>query len=1000
MTGLLSLVSTWSLVDLALKSAAVMLLALVVAMLLGRASAAWRHLIWCLSATSLLLLPVLALALSAWRVTWLPQWAAEPTRLAETAPLAGTGEIAQAPADRIAAPGAVAPDAGPSTATVLPPFAARSTEAAEASLPAAIETTSTRRGPLLWLPIAWAVGALSSLVPLGAGLWQLAALHRRSRVIDDPRWLALLGELRRQLALCRNVQIRRSVGGLVPLTWGTLTPTLLVPAEAHAWPDERRRLVLLHELAHVRRWDWLTQLLAQVACAAYWFNPLVWLAARQMQIERERACDDLVLASGASASAYARELVALAAGLSKSQLSTLVAVPMARRGALESRLRGILDNRRPRTAPTSRAICLGVALAAAAMAPLAVLRAGPPESTRSETNEPMKVAPPVKEQPAEKPADESAAAAAPQRNPLLGKEAAERVGKFRPSFSKALEGVEVGISLTSDRKAFHEGERVPLEFVIRNVSETTLLVVHSLFPAETPPIVIGGDGMQLTIQEIHRSGAKRLYQDVLKPNEAAVYRHPGLGLGEKPNPPGTFWHPFLKNAAKGKYRLSQPVHVTVREEGQDSGGTSFDAVTGEVEFGIEPPEGVKKAEKPPENAVEKNGDASASRTVTIRGKVVDVDTGEPITQFMIRQAGKYDPLDPGKVNWVPKEDGPSAGDGSFSTTVQWTEGWTVRVAAAGYFPKGLLTSPPPGDQEEMEMTIRLERVPEKVRGVVRDHAGKPVHGAAVFAVGPTGLNLAAGQAWSPAWPGDKKDDAARPVLTDEKGRFELATGGATTVAVSHARFDAWSALISPSGGMTVRLPEPARVEVEMNINGAEKEAAIFYQLLPELDGVVRSSRTLTIANPGRLVLDALPPGKYQLCRYASTGAMLERQLFALKAGERKSIDYVREKGARVRGKVTWPADATPTGIALRILNEKSGTVASTSPAEDGTFLTERVAPGTYGLVVYAYKPLTPEQMRTTGAIAPSYEAQTMIEVPDDGEVIVKDLILKPIQRGK
>ena len=116
-------------------------------------------------------------------------------------------------------------------------------------------------------------------------------------------------------------------------------PVLLVPDEASGWEDERRRLVLLHELAHIRRWDWLTQLLAHVACAVYWFNPLVWLAARQMRIERERACDDLVLSSGARASDYAQELLALAAGLSDSRLSTLVAVPMARRGVLEDRLR-------------------------------------------------------------------------------------------------------------------------------------------------------------------------------------------------------------------------------------------------------------------------------------------------------------------------------------------------------------------------------------------------------------------------------------------------------------------------------------------------------------------------------------------------------------------------------------------------------------------------------------------------------------------------------------
>jgi hypothetical protein len=323
----------------------------------------------------------------------------------------------------------------------------------------------------------------------------------------------------------------------------------------------------------------------------------------------------------------------------------------------------------------------------------------------------------------------------------------------------------------------------------------------------------------------------------------------------------------------------------------------------------------------------------------------------------------------------------------------------VRVAANGYFPQALLKSAPPADKEEIKTTIRLERVPEKARGVVRDHTGEPVEGAAIFAVGSTGLNLAAGQALSEAWPGEnRKDDAARPVLTDAKGRFELATGGATKLAVSHPRFDAWTAAIPPSGGMTVRLPEPARVEVELDINGAGQASTIFYQLLPELDNVVRSSRWLTMTNPGKLVLDALPPGKYQLCRYASTGAMLERQLFALKAGERKTIDYVRNKGARVRGKLTWPADAT--GIVIRILGESNATVASTSPAADGAYLTERIAPGTYGLVAYAYKPLTQEQMKRSGLIAPSYQAQMTIDVPADGEVTVKDLALEPIQRGK
>ncbi len=79
------------------------------------------------------------------------------------------------------------------------------------------------------------------------------------------------------------------------MTCGAWHPVLLLPDAAENWPLERRRVVLLHELAHIKRLDWLTQTLAYIAGSLHWFNPLVWLAARRMRVEREQACDDLVL---------------------------------------------------------------------------------------------------------------------------------------------------------------------------------------------------------------------------------------------------------------------------------------------------------------------------------------------------------------------------------------------------------------------------------------------------------------------------------------------------------------------------------------------------------------------------------------------------------------------------------------------------------------------------------------------------------------------------------
>ncbi len=142
-----------------------------------------------------------------------------------------------------------------------------------------------------------------------------------------------------------------------------------------------------------------------------------------------------------------------------------------------------------------------------------------------------------------------------------------------------------------------------------------------------------------------------------------------------------------------------------------------------------------------------------------------------------------------------------------------------------------------------------------------------------------------------------------------------------------------------------------------------------------------------------------------------TGAMLDRQFFELKAGETKSIHYVREKGARVRGKATWPADTKLMGIVISIQSERAEkgpfdqhewttTYASQTAAADGAFLTERIAPGKSLRVAEGYTPLTPEQRFRTGEIGPSHRAQIRIVVPADGELTVRDLPLKPNPAGE
>ncbi len=98
----------------------------------------------------------------------------------------------------------------------------------------------------------------------------------------------------------------------MPMTFGWWRPAIFMPADANQWTEQRRRVVLLHELAHVLRGDVAAHLVTRVILTLYWFNPFAWIAWREFLKERERATDDLVLQAGARASDYAGHLVDVA----------------------------------------------------------------------------------------------------------------------------------------------------------------------------------------------------------------------------------------------------------------------------------------------------------------------------------------------------------------------------------------------------------------------------------------------------------------------------------------------------------------------------------------------------------------------------------------------------------------------------------------------------------------------------------------------------------------
>lgn len=306
---------------------------------LRRASAARRHLAWSLALAALLALPVLSALLPAWK----------PGFLAVVAPSAPGAAVAAAPAPaslwRFASLGG-APGAAP---------------AAEGGAP--------------WGAIllgAWALGAALVLARLAIGLFGLSRMARAARPVTDPAWTALVARLAAGAGIRAPVRLLRASGAAMPMTWGLFRPVVLLPESADAWDADKRRAVLLHELAHVARRDCFVQALATVACALYWFHPGAWWAAARMRVEREQACDDAVLGAGARASDYARHLLDVARAFPAPRAAA-AAVAMARPSRLEDRVVAVLEPGRDRSevTRTTGAVCAGAALLA--LLPLAVL---------------------------------------------------------------------------------------------------------------------------------------------------------------------------------------------------------------------------------------------------------------------------------------------------------------------------------------------------------------------------------------------------------------------------------------------------------------------------------------------------------------------------------------------------------------------------------------------------------------------------------------------------
>lgn len=163
-----------------------------------------------------------------------------------------------------------------------------------------------------WLLPVWFVGAFIFCAKVLLGLISLFRIERRSTKLSTDPWDSLVAECRQDLGIQRPVHLLRFPGRIMPMTWGVLRNFVVLPSSAARWSAQRVRAVLMHELAHIRRGDYIASLLRDAVCAFYWFHPLVWWAAREMDEDREEASDDAVLAAGQRPADYAGHLATIA----------------------------------------------------------------------------------------------------------------------------------------------------------------------------------------------------------------------------------------------------------------------------------------------------------------------------------------------------------------------------------------------------------------------------------------------------------------------------------------------------------------------------------------------------------------------------------------------------------------------------------------------------------------------------------------------------------------
>lgn len=253
---------------------------------------------------------------------------------------------------------AVAPVAGVITPTMIPP---------PLSAGAALV--------LPWVVLAWMIGVFTRALWITSAWLAIRRVVRAATQPADVMWVRVLEKLQRDLRVDHHVGLRLSVLVDVPCVIGWLRPIILLPpAGCLGLTPQQLEAVLAHELAHIKRHDFLVNSLQRIAEALLFYHPGAWWISRQIRIEREHCCDDAAVAVCPDVVGYARALTTLE--VSRAASGPLLA---ATGGDLVGRIRRLLsghENPVSGVAPVTAVTLLLIAIGASALASTASVQQG------------------------------------------------------------------------------------------------------------------------------------------------------------------------------------------------------------------------------------------------------------------------------------------------------------------------------------------------------------------------------------------------------------------------------------------------------------------------------------------------------------------------------------------------------------------------------------------------------------------------------------------------